>query len=43
VLPEDVQAVARAVAGHRLQLRAAVDGGSAADLDQLLLRAVAVP
>ncbi|HXQ64134.1 MAG TPA: AAA family ATPase [Steroidobacteraceae bacterium] len=43
VLPEDVQAVARAVAGHRLQLRAAVDGGTDADLDQLLLRAVAVP
>ncbi|HXQ31790.1 MAG TPA: AAA family ATPase [Steroidobacteraceae bacterium] len=43
VLPEDVQAVARAVAGHRLQLRAAVDGGAAADLDQLLLSAVAVP
>jgi len=43
VLPEDVQAVARAVAGHRLQPRAAVDGGTAADVDQLLLRAVAVP
>jgi MoxR-like ATPase len=43
VLPEDVQAVARAVAGHRLQRRAAVDGGAGADLDQLLLRAVAVP
>jgi MoxR-like ATPase len=43
VLPEDVQAVTRAVAGHRLQVRAAVDGGTAADLDQLLLRAVAVP
>jgi MoxR-like ATPase len=43
VLPEDVQAVTRAVAGHRLQARAAVDGGAGADLDQLLLRAVAVP
>ena len=43
VLPEDVQAVARAVAGHRLQRRAAVDGNAAADLDELLLGAVAVP
>ena len=43
VLPEDVQAVARAVAGHRLQRRAAVDGGAPADLDELLLAAVAVP
>jgi MoxR-like ATPase len=42
VLPEDVQAVARAVAGHRLQLRAAVDG-MPADLDELLLRTVPVP
>ena len=43
VLPEDVQAVARAVAGHRLERRAAVDGGEAADLEQLLLRAVPIP
>jgi MoxR-like ATPase len=43
VLPEDVQAVTRAVAGHRLQLRAAVDGALTADLDRLLLKAVAVP
>jgi MoxR-like ATPase len=43
VLPEDVQAVARAVAGHRLQRRAAVDGGAVADLDELLLGAVPVP
>ncbi|MBS0395324.1 MAG: AAA family ATPase [Proteobacteria bacterium] len=43
VVPEDVQAVARAVAGHRLELRSAVDGSRAADLDRLLLEAVAVP
>ena len=43
VLPEDVQAVARAVAGHRLQRRAAVDGAAAPDLDELLLGAVPVP
>jgi MoxR-like ATPase len=43
VLPEDVQAVTRAVAGHRLERRAAVDGGDDADLDQLLLRAVPIP
>jgi MoxR-like ATPase len=43
VVPEDVQAVARAVAGHRLELRTAVDGSHAADLDRLLLEAVAVP
>ncbi len=43
VLPEDVQAVLRAVAGHRLQRRSAVDGGGGADIDQLLLGAVAVP
>ncbi len=43
VLPEDVQAVTRAVVGHRLQLRTAVDGDRAADLDGLLLQAVAVP
>ena len=43
VLPEDVQAVLRAVAGHRLQRRAAVDGGAPADLDQLLLGAVPLP
>ena len=43
VLPEDVQAVARAIVGHRLQLRAAVDGERAADLDSLLLQAVPVP
>ena len=42
VLPEDVQAVARAVAGHRLQRRETVDGG-VADLEQLLLKAVPVP
>jgi MoxR-like ATPase len=43
VVPEDVQAVVRAVAGHRLELRTAVDGSHAADLDRLLLGAVAVP
>jgi MoxR-like ATPase len=43
VLPEDVQAVARAVVGHRLQLRSAVDGDAATDLDGLLLQAVPVP
>ncbi len=43
VVPEDVQAVARCVAGHRLELRTAVDGSHAADLDRLLLEAVAVP
>ena len=43
VVPEDVQAVLRAVAGHRLELRTAVDGSHAADLDRLLLGAVAVP
>ena len=43
VLPEDVQAVARAIVGHRLQLRSAVDGDHAADLDGLLLQAVPVP
>ena len=43
VVPEDVQAVLRAVAGHRLELRTAVDGSHAADLDRLLLEAVAVP
>jgi len=43
VLPEDVQAVIRAVVGHRLQLRSAVDGDRAADLDSLLLQAVPIP
>jgi MoxR-like ATPase len=43
VVPEDVQAVVRAVAGHRLELRTAVDGSHAANLDRLLLEAVAVP
>ena len=43
VVPEDVQAVLRAVAGHRLELRAAVAGSHAADLDRLLVEAVAVP
>jgi MoxR-like ATPase len=43
VLPEDVQAVARAIVGHRLQLRSAVGGDHAADLDSLLLQAVPVP
>jgi len=38
-----VQAVLRAVAGHRLEYRAAVDGGAAPDLDELLLRAVPIP
>ena len=42
VLPEDVQAVARAVAGHRLEPRSPVDG-SHPDLERLLLGAVAVP
>ena len=43
VVPEDVQAVARAVVGHRLELRTAVDGSHAPDLDRLLLEPVAVP
>jgi MoxR-like ATPase len=43
VLPEDVQAVTRAVAGHRLERRASVDGAAPADLDRLLLGAVPVP
>jgi MoxR-like ATPase len=43
VLPEDVQAVLKPVAGHRLQPREAVDGGRAPDLDRLLLQAVPVP
>jgi MoxR-like ATPase len=43
VVPEDVQAVARAVVAHRLELRSAVDGAPAADLDRLLLEAVPVP
>ena len=43
VLPEDVQAVLRAVAGHRLQMRTAIDGSNAAEFDRLLLKAVAVP
>ena len=43
VVPEDVQAVLRAVAGHRLELRTAVDGAHAANLDRLLLEAVPVP
>jgi MoxR-like ATPase len=43
VLPEDVQAVLRPVGGHRLQLRTAVDGSTAAEFDRLLLKAVAVP
>jgi MoxR-like ATPase len=42
VLPEDVQAVLKPVAGHRLQPREAVDG-RAPDLDRLLLQAVPVP
>ena len=43
VVPEDVQAVVRAVVGHRLELRTAVDGSHAPDLDRLLLEPVAVP
>jgi MoxR-like ATPase len=43
VLPEDVQAVTYAVAGHRLQRRAAVDGAAPADLERLLIGAVPVP
>ncbi|MBS0373378.1 MAG: AAA family ATPase [Proteobacteria bacterium] len=43
VVPEDVQAVARAVVAHRLELRSAVDGAPGADLDRLLLEAVPVP
>jgi MoxR-like ATPase len=43
VLPEDVQAVTAAVAGHRLQRRAAVDGAAPADLERLLIGAVPVP
>lgn len=42
VLPEDVQAVLKPVAGHRLQPREAVDG-RAPDLDRLLVQAVPVP
>jgi MoxR-like ATPase len=43
VLPEDVQAVLAAVAGHRLERREAVDDSAPADLDDLLLRAVPIP
>jgi MoxR-like ATPase len=43
VLPEDVQAVLKPVAAHRLQPREAVDGGRAPDLDRLLLQAVPLP
>jgi len=43
VLPEDVQAVTRAVAGHRLERRQAAEGALGADLDRLLLGAVPVP
>jgi MoxR-like ATPase len=43
VLPEDVQAVLKPVAGHRLQPREAVEGGRGPDLDRLLLQAVPVP
>ncbi len=43
VLPEDVQAVLKPVAGHRLQPREAADGGRAPDLDRLLVQAVPVP
>jgi MoxR-like ATPase len=43
VLPEDVQAVLKPVAGHRLQAREAVEGGRGPDLDRLLVQAVAVP
>lgn len=43
VLPEDVQAVLRAVAGHRLQPREALEGGRGPDLDRLLIQAVPVP
>ena len=44
VLPEDVQAVLRAVAGHRLQPREAVDGERGGpDVERLLLHAVPVP
>ena len=43
VLPEDVQAVARAVAAHRLERRTAVEGAAAADFDRLLLGTVPVP
>ena len=42
VLPEDVQAVLKPVAGHRLQPREAVEGARAPDLDRLLLKAVPV-
>jgi MoxR-like ATPase len=43
VLPEDVQAVLKPVAGHRLQPREAVEGGQRPDLDRLLLHAVPLP
>ena len=44
VLPEDVQAVLRAVAGHRLQAREAVEGERGGpDVERLLLHAVPVP
>jgi MoxR-like ATPase len=43
VLPEDVQAVLKPVAGHRLQPREAVEGGRRPDLDRLLLHAVPLP
>ena len=42
VLPEDVQAVAPAVLGHRLQARDAISGAGAAHVDALL-QDVAVP
>ena len=44
VLPEDVQAVLRSVAGHRLQAREAVEGERGGpDVERLLLHAVPVP
>ena len=42
-MPGQLTRKCRAVAAHRLELRTAVDGSHAADLDRLLLEAVAVP
>jgi MoxR-like ATPase len=43
VLPEDVQAVAPAVIGHRLRCRDQATGLSARDVGEMVLEAVAIP
>ncbi len=43
VVPEDVQAVARAVIGHRLQPGPAAEEQPGADLSQRLIQSVAIP